>query len=70
MWKLQDFSATQILREINLREYGSSKIAFFCNFRGSEFCQFGEFQPSKSVKHHRNINSEPLNLLKGDFVLF
>ena len=36
MWKFQDLSVIQILREINFGESKSSKIAVSCNFRGSE----------------------------------
>ena len=32
--------------------------------KGSEFCEFGYFQPSKSAKIDKNKNSEPLNVLK------
>ena len=33
-----DFSVIQILREINVREFISSKNCHFCHFSGSEFC--------------------------------
>ena len=57
MWKFYNFSITQILREINFRESRSAtKTACFAIFRGSEFCQFGEFQPSKSAKIHIPIS--------------
>ena len=36
----------------------------FLPFLGSEFCQFGKLQPSKSAKIPENQNSEPLNVLK------
>ena len=36
-----DFSIIHILREINSGESRSYKAAIFCNFKGSEFCQFG-----------------------------
>ena len=36
--RFQDFSATQILREINFRECINSKNCRFCSFRDSEFC--------------------------------
>ena len=38
VWKFQDFSVIQILREINFGESRSFETTFFCNFRGSEFC--------------------------------
>ena len=43
------FSIFQIWCEI--------KVAIFCYFRGSEFCSFGELQPSKSAKIHNIQNS-------------
>ena len=48
----------KILDEINFGESRSSKIAIFA-LLGSEICQFGTFQPSKSAKNN-NLNSEPL----------
>ena len=35
MWKFQDFSVIQILREINFRKSGSPKTGFLCHLRGS-----------------------------------
>ena len=37
-WKVQDFSVTLILREINIGECRSSKTAILCYFKASEFC--------------------------------
>ena len=51
--KFQDFCITEILREIN-----------FVDLRGCEFYSLGKFQPSKSAKIHKNLNSEPLNFVK------
>ena len=42
----------------------------FLPFWGYEFCSFGEFQPSKSAKFHKNQNSEPLNVLKWQILHF
>ena len=51
VWKFQNFCATtQILCEINFEESKSSKDGIFCNSRGSQFGQFGKFQPSKSAE--------------------
>ena len=36
VWKFQDFSVTQILREINSWEIKGSKTGFFCPFCGSK----------------------------------
>ena len=38
VWKFQEFSVTQILREINFGECRTCKTAFFCHFGGFEFC--------------------------------
>ena len=57
VWKFQDFSITQILREINFVDYRGAKTTVLCHFRGSEFCSFGKFQPSKSAKFHKIQNS-------------
>ena len=53
MWKFHDFSITQILREIKFRESRISKTASFGNFRGPETLKFGQFQPLKSAKIHK-----------------
>ena len=42
--KSQDCSVIQILRLINFGESRNSKTAILCNFKGSDFCQFGTFQ--------------------------
>ena len=38
VWKLQNFSVPQILRETNYGEFRSCKTAINSHFRGSEFC--------------------------------
>ena len=38
VWKFQDFSVMQILREINFGESRSPKSAVFPILRGSEYC--------------------------------
>ena len=43
MWKLQSFSATQILREINGREFRSCKTAFFANLGALDFVDSVDF---------------------------
>jgi len=40
------------------------KLPFLQFFGGSEFYQFGKFQPSKSAKIQNNQNSEPPKVLK------
>ena len=59
VWKFQNFSVIQILREINTRDSRSCKKCLFCHFRASEYCGFGQFQPSKSAKLNKTQNSEP-----------
>ena len=52
VWKVQDFSATQFLREINfLAGFGTQKSAIFFILRASVFSNFGTFQPSKKCKN-------------------
>ena len=48
MWKFQDFSATQILREINFAHFRVSKTVIFAVFEAMniDFCQF---QPTKKI---------------------
>ena len=53
VWKCQDFSIIQILREINFVEFRSSK---------TENDSFGKLHLSKSPKIHKNHNSQPLNV--------
>ena len=55
MWKFQDFSATQILREINFLSCSSSKMAIFAVFELLNF-EFGKFQTSEIAK--KIINSK------------
>ena len=53
VWKFQDFSDTQILREINLEESRSSKTAVFAIFEALNFViRISKFQPSKRAKIH------------------
>ena len=42
----------------------------FLPYSGYEFCSFGEFQPSKSAKIHRNQKSQPLNVVKWQILHF
>ena len=49
VWKFQDFSIIQILREINFGESGSSEAAVFAFFEGLNFVKIGSFWPSKSA---------------------
>ena len=49
MWKFQDFSVIQILREINCGQSRSSKTVF-CHFWPLSFCIWVNFIPKKSKK--------------------
>jgi len=44
VWKVQNFPATQILREINLEDSRCSKTAIYANSEVLNFA-FGKFQP-------------------------
>ena len=66
MWKFQNFSAAQILREINFGESRGSKTAVFVILE-SEFFSFGQFQPSKSAKNSKKSNFRALAIAKMTF---
>ena len=53
MWKFQDFSITQIIRETKFGDPGSSKNAIFGSFGNCESTFFGQLQPSKTAKIHK-----------------
>ena len=63
MWKFHDFTVTQILREINFRDYRSVKSANFVisealNFDFYEFLQFlkAEIHQSKKIQSSKLAN--------------
>ena len=62
MWNFQDFSVTQIFREINFGESRSSKPAIFDIFRALNFVDLVNFSLQKVEKIHKIQNTEPLNL--------
>ena len=66
VWKFQDFSVTQILREINVGESRNSKTAVFAIL---EFWQFSKFQITKSAKINENQNSASKSVKVADFAL-
>ena len=68
-WLLQsqDFSVTQILREINFGESRSSKIAIF---GALNFVDLVNISLQKVQKVMKNQNSEPLSVLKLQILLF
>ena len=64
MWKFDEFSVTQILREINFEESISSKIALFANLEALKMINLVHFSLTESSKILKNHDSEPLNVLK------
>ena len=68
MWKVQDFSATQFLREINfLAGFGTQKSAIFSFLEPLYLVILVHFNLPKSAKIHKNHTSEPLNVLQWQF---
>ena len=59
VWRFQDFSVTQIIREINFGESRNSKTAIVAILRALNLVILINFK----CKFHRNQNSEPLNVL-------
>ena len=56
MWKCNDFSITQILREINFEDSRVLKSAILTHLEAQNFVNL--------AIHKKNQNLEPLNLLK------
>ena len=63
-WKFKSFLSFRFYVKSILQNLDVTKMPFFCNFRGSEFGQFGKFQRSKSAKIHEILNSERVNVLQ------
>ena len=63
VWKFQNFSATNILREINFGEFWVSKISHFDSFRRSEF-QFCKISTMKKCKNFKKSKSSPPKFVK------
>ena len=59
MWKLQDFTVIQILREINHEESGSIKTALFAILAAMNFRFLDIFLTFSSVKFTTNQNPKP-----------
>ena len=64
VWKFQNFSVTQILREIIFRKSRSAKPAVFAILRAVNFVHLMKFSLQKLQKFMKNQNSEPLNVVK------
>ena len=63
VWTFQDFSITNILREINFGGSRRSKTAISAILGAQNLVDFfSKFQLSKSAKIPKNQNSEPLNV--------
>ena len=65
MWKFQDFSISQILREIKFWDSRSAKTTLL-----PLYVNFVNYQPSKSAKILGIQNLEPLNVLKWQILHF
>ena len=52
VWKFQDFSVIQILREINFGGSRSCETGIFYHFKDSEFCQFATY--ISALKKYKN----------------
>ena len=70
MWKFQDFSATQILREINFGHLDAPNTAILTIWPvlNLEFVRI--FDISKSENFSKSKNSNPSKLLKRQFLNF
>ena len=66
VWKLDNFSASQILRETNFQMLGVQKTAIFVVPKAL-IPIFGQFQPSKIAKNHQNQTTERQKCQKGNF---
>ena len=66
MWKFQDFSTTQIIREINFRDSRKAKSATFWDIGGSEFWIFElhEFVPFLKAEIYQISNFLSLKMAK------
>ena len=69
-WKFQDFSITQILREINFEDSRIAKAVIFAILRAVNHVQMVNFSLQKNAQIHKNKNSEPLNVSKWQLLHF
>ena len=68
MWKLQDFSVTQILREIIFEESRSSKTVIFAILGALSFANLVNFSFQK-VQKFIKIKIQSLEIKMADFAL-
>ena len=64
MWKFQDFSITQVLREINFGDSGSAKSAILTHL---EALNFDFYALCEGCNLQNKQNSEPLKWSKRQF---
>ena len=70
MWKIQDFSITQILCEINFGDSRSAKTAVFDILGAVKFDNVVNFSLERLQKIHKNQNPEPFKCVKMAFLHF
>ena len=70
VWRFQDFSITQILREINFGGCRSSKTAVLAILGALKMINLVNFSFQKMQKFIKIKISEPLNVLKWQIVHF
>ena len=70
MWKFQDFAAIQILREVKIGEFRSSKTAIFAILGALKFVNLVDFSLQKVQAIIRNQILKPLNMLKWQILYF
>ena len=70
MWKFQDFSVIQILREIKIGESRNPKTTVIAIFEALDFVSLVNFSLQKVLTNHKYQNSEPLNVFKWQILHF
>ena len=69
VWKLQDFSITQILRETNFWDSRNAKTAVFAILRAVMFVHMKNFSLQKLQKSYKSKFSAPKCVKIADFAL-
>ena len=70
VWKFQDISVIQILRETNFEESRSCKSGNFAILGALNFVNLVNFSLQKVQKFIKSQNSEPLNVLEWQILHF